>query len=72
MDETFLIVFVGLTSTVLGCVCAMAPLQRSSCVSVSLLHRVAGRIKALKPARCLDTVVMWVIKEREMKLLYCL
>lgn len=65
----FLIVLLGLTSTILGCICAVAPFLWNSCVSVSLLHRAAGGINALKPARCLGT---WVVEEREMKLLYCL
>lgn len=52
--------------------CLCRGLSWISCVSVSLLRRVAGGINGLKPARCLSAVVMWVVEEREMKLLYCL
>lgn len=67
----FLIVLLGLTSMILGCVCAMAFCGAKK-KKKPVLRRVAGRVNALKPTRCLGAVVMWVVEEREMKLLYCL
>lgn len=38
----FLIVLLGLTSTIWGCVCAVAPLLWISCVSISLFQSCWG------------------------------
>ena len=67
-----MIVLLDLTSTASCSLCAAAPVPWSGCVSVSLVHRVAGGINTLRPARCLDAADVRVVEERERKVLYCL
>lgn len=61
-----------LNSTAFCSLCAVAPILWSGCVSVSLVHRGAGGINTLRPASCLDAAAVWVVEERERKVLYCL
>lgn len=65
-----MIVFFSLTSTLLGCTCAMGPVLWGSCVNVSLHQRLVGEINALKPARCLGGSVGGRSEGNEVALLF--
>lgn len=64
-------VLLDLNSTAFCSLCAVITILWGSCVSVSLVHRVAKGINTLRPASCLDAAVVWVVEERERKVLYC-